>query len=241
MHRGAQERLTRASLPVGRTANTDHLVLVPGHAVWLGGSPEADGSWDLAPFQSGEGRAFEGHLRDAVELVALDPRAWLVTSGGCTRPAQPDRSEAQSYLELAADRGWFGRPEVAARATAEPRARDSYENLLFALLAFRERHGRWPRRITVSGWGFKAERFAYHARALGWPVARLHYRGSGDPGDPAAAVRAERATRGCFLRSLDDPELVAKRTERTGRRAERPPGWARLRPERFPSPPLGRN
>ncbi|MHC4376558.1 MAG: YdcF family protein [Planctomycetota bacterium] len=221
---------------MGEIATYDHLVLVPGHAVWIGGPPDADSSWTLAPYQAGEGRAFAGHLRVAVEAVVADPRAWLVTSGGCTRPEQPERSEAHSYLALAAAQDWFGHGAVAARASAEPRARDSYENLLFGLLAFRERHARWPRRVTVSGWGFKAPRFNDHAAALGWPLARFQYRGSGTPGDPPAAARAERVTRELFRDSLNSAELVEKRRRRSLFRAPRLPEGVRLSAARFAHP-----
>ena len=75
-----------------QASHYDHLVLIPGHAVWLGGPPEADASWALAPFQSGEGRAFLGHLRTGVEQANTDKvldgdltpfmEAWLVQRSG---------------------------------------------------------------------------------------------------------------------------------------------------------------
>lgn len=236
MHRGAQDFQELELREVREIATYDHLVLVPGHAVWIGGPPDADSSWTLAPYQPGEGRAFAGHLRVAVEAVAADPRAWLVASGGYTRPEQPERSEAHSYLALAAEQAWFGHGAVAERTSAETRARDSYENLLFGLLAFRERHARWPRRVTVSGWGFKAPRFSDHAEALGWPLTRFHYRGSGTPGDPAAAERAEHATRELFRHSINAPELAAKRSARTLASAPALPAEIRLSRTRFTEP-----
>jgi len=240
VHRGAQGQLTTIRPDVGEAANYDHLVLVPGHAVWIGGSPEEDSSWTLAPYQAGEGRAFAEHLRAGVEQAAADPRAWLMASGGCTRREHPDRSEAHSYLELAADQGWFGHGALAERSSAEPCARDSYENLLLSLLAFRELHGRWPRRVTVSGWGFKAPRFNDHAEALGWPLARFHYRGSGTPGDPPAAARAERATRALFRTSHNAPGLVDKRRARRGSGRYLPLGLTHCSGRRLTEPEFDR-
>lgn len=45
----------------------DHLVLVPGHAIWKGGNPKDvldAGNWLLEPYQSGRGRieAFYNHV-----------------------------------------------------------------------------------------------------------------------------------------------------------------------------------
>ena len=236
---GVQEQLTPSRSKVDEASHYDHLVLIPGHAVWLGGPPEADASWALAPFQSGEGRAFLGHLRTGVEQAADDPRAWLLTSGGCTRSESPEQSEAQSYLDLATQQTWFGHEQVAERASAEPCARDSYENVLLSLLAFRERHGRWPRRVTVSGWGFKAPRFKDHAEALGWPLTRFQYRGSGAPSDPGAAAQAEDATRALFQSSLNAPPLVAKRRARGFSDRHLPTGLARFSPRRLTEPAFG--
>lgn len=67
--------------------------------------PSAEACWLLQPFQRGEGAAFVEQLRVAVRLVASDLQAVLVLSGGFTRPACPNVSEAASYLAAARDLG----------------------------------------------------------------------------------------------------------------------------------------
>lgn len=213
-------------------------MIVPGHALWLGGPSELDLSWVLADYQSGEGPAFEAHLRAGVECAASDPRSWLITSGGATRAERPGLTEADTYLALANERDWFGHVEVAARSSSEPRARDSYENLLFALLAFREQQAHWPRRVTVCGWGFKAARFQDHARALGWPERRMAYIGSGRASDEPAALRAEQRARAQFGEGPNHAELVSKRMGRSLGENSAPPGLQALKQARISRPAL---
>jgi len=99
--------------------------------------------------------------------------------------------------------GWWGVGDaVAARATTEEFARDSFENVLFSLCRFAEVASRYPRRLTVVSFGFKRARFErLHAPSIRWPADAFSY----VPMDPLAnnprsrfdlraAERGERAT-----------------------------------------------
>lgn len=109
-------------------------------------------------------------------------------------------SEASSYHRLAAARGYL-RPSagdegtalsVAARATTEEYALDSYENLLFSIARFREVTGRWPDKITVVGYGMKRKRFEQlHRGAIRFPAARFRYIGIDDAGNTAEHYAGE--------------------------------------------------
>ena len=82
-----------------------------------------------------------------------------------------------------------------SRTLKEEYARDSFENLLFAIALFRQVLGRWPSAISVVGWTFKAERYDLHRSALKWPKARFTYIGVNNPNGAAleAAHCAEKA------------------------------------------------
>ena len=63
----------------------NHLIMVPGHAIWLGLDPEKvreDEGWVLEPMQRGGSvRTFVSHVEMGVELAKADPGALLVFSG----------------------------------------------------------------------------------------------------------------------------------------------------------------
>lgn len=65
-----------------RMGDVDHLILVPGHAVWLGSDATAaaeDDEWVLEGMQSV--KTYIKHIDQAAELAASDPRSLLVFSG----------------------------------------------------------------------------------------------------------------------------------------------------------------
>ena len=71
---------------------------------------------------------------------------------------------------------------VRPRALLEAFARDSLENLLFALCRFREAAGRYPSRVTVVSFGFKQHRFVeLHRAALRLPRSRFAFIGIDPP------------------------------------------------------------
>ena len=155
----------------------DHLVMVAGHAVTMVESLEyvatSDSAWYLLDYQRdrdlpGE---FVAHVKKGVEVAASDPKALLLFSGGQTRADAGPRSEAQSYFFIAEHFRWFDHPEVARRTHTEEYARDSFENLLFAICRFAELTGeKYPKKITVVSFDFKRLRFQQlHAAALRFP------------------------------------------------------------------------
>lgn len=61
----------------------NHLIVVCGHAIWLGGPDRGynEAEWLLEPFQKGETVAFIEHIKDGVKALGQDDRAVLVFSG----------------------------------------------------------------------------------------------------------------------------------------------------------------
>ena len=63
----------------------DHMIMVPGHAIWTGNDPnlvEEDDQWILEPMQRGGSvKTFVKHIRQAVSLLESDTNALLVFSG----------------------------------------------------------------------------------------------------------------------------------------------------------------
>jgi hypothetical protein len=171
----------------------DNLIIVAGHAVFLGRSefdPLDDRNWVLEPFQAGEPRFYLGHIKAGVIAAAADPRALLIFSGGQTRERAGPRSEAQSYWMIAEQFNWWLHA-LRDRATTEEYARDSFENLLFSLCRFYECTGRFPQRVDVVSWAFKARRFELHRQAVRFPADSFLFHGVNDPEDIAAAVESE--------------------------------------------------
>src|ERR1017187_805405 len=140
----------------------DKLILVAGHAVYVGESldpPDRDEHWVLKGFQRGEPPQYIEHVRFGVDLAASKPNSLLLFSGGQTRFEAGPRSEGQSYWALANHFLWWEQADVRSRATTEEFARDSFENFLFGIARFRESTGHYPGSIEIVGWKFKSERF----------------------------------------------------------------------------------
>jgi hypothetical protein len=199
----------------------DKLIIVAGHAVYLGKAhcdPACDGAWDLQTFQKGDPPYYIEHIRFGVELAAKRPSSLLVFSGGQTRREAGQKSEAGSYLLLANHYGWWGKTGVASRTVTEEFARDSYENLLFGICRFRECTGRYPASLALVSWAFKRKRFDFHRRAIGWPPEkrRYEYHGINDPDDPEQAMNNENRTMKAFMKDpfgTEEP-LQSKRGRR---------------------------
>lgn len=170
------------------------LVIVACHATYVGHRPvpAAIADWDLKPFQEGEASQFELQAKAGVALAASRPaRTLLVFSGAKTSTIHELDTESESYVRLCNDRAWFGHPEVWSSTQVEVCARDSFENLLFSICIFRERLESYPDFIHVVSWGFKAERFDHHRRALGIPGERWRFHGIGKPSSPHLAANGE--------------------------------------------------
>jgi len=194
-----------------------HMILVPGHAVWTGqGDPYDSSTWFLKPFQMHEPVFLIEHLQAGIELAAADRNSLLVISGAPTELRAGPRSEARSYLDLAASAEFWGHSALKDRCVVEEYALDSFLNLMFGLCRFKEVSGSWPTRITVAGWGFKSKRFAdLHRKALRWELP-FDALAVNDPIEIEIAATREASTR---LQWAADPygcnaPLSAKRSQR---------------------------
>uniref|UniRef100_A0A0W0FWN4 Xylanolytic transcriptional activator regulatory domain-containing protein n=1 Tax=Moniliophthora roreri TaxID=221103 RepID=A0A0W0FWN4_MONRR len=162
----------------------DHLIVVPGHAVWHGSKIEDrldEDFWTLEPYQKNGGRpeVFFQHISKGVELSLEDTNSLLVFSGGQTRRASTT-TEGESYLRLASQAKLFRTTSSnqIIRATTENYALDSFQNLLFSIARFQEVTGRYPSKITVVGYEMKRRRFMeLHRAAIRWPKDRFRYIG----------------------------------------------------------------
>lgn len=196
---GRASRAEALTAPPRAWAGAEHLIMVAGHAVYTAPShtPEdvqREASWFLEPFQHGQLATMLAHIRRGVELAAVDNSSLLIFSGGETRQAAGPQSEARSYWEAAEALGWFGAHHVRDRSLLEVHARDSFENLAFALCRFREASGRYPERVSVVSFGFKRRRFVeLHRSALRLPRSRFRYVGIDPPNLPTEVLRAELA------------------------------------------------
>ncbi|EKM60566.1 uncharacterized protein PHACADRAFT_82175 [Phanerochaete carnosa HHB-10118-sp] len=177
----------------------DHLVMVPGHAIWKGSKPGRvldEENWLLEPYQATKGRleAFYNHIARGVETTLGDEHALLVFSGGQTKKTSTT-TEAESYLRLAHAASMLPE-EHFTRVTTEDDALDSYQNLLFSIARFHEYAGRYPSRITVVGYEFKRRRFTeLHRAALRWPDDRFHYIGIDAEGEDLTTAQTGEVSR----------------------------------------------
>ena len=225
---GAQQRpLPPVLLPEPAHAwiGARHLIVVCGHAVFIGrdrSKPERledESQWFLETFQHGQLGTMLAHIERGVQLAAADNSSLLLFSGGETRVTAGPRSEAASYWEAADAHGWWGMPHVRERAGLEVQARDSFENVLFAMCRFHELSGAYPERLTVVSFGFKRWRFEeLHRAALRFPRTRFSFSGVDPPGLDPSVTEGEKA-RSARPFELDpygctDPGLRRKRAER---------------------------
>lgn len=73
----------------------------------------------------------------------------------------------------------------------EEEATDSFQNLLFSILLFRQTTGKYPKHIRVITHAFKARRFLeLHAPTIKWPESRIQVQGI----DPVMTKDAQTAT-----------------------------------------------
>lgn len=201
-------------------SDVEHLVVVAGHAIWLGGQTwRNDSDWILEPHQLGQVATLVEHIKKGAELSSQRPRSLLVFSGGNTRSTAGVRSESESYanlLELLARDD----PSLAKVSfTSEEFARDSYENLIFSVARFYEVTGRYPRAISVVGFEFKKRRFIdLHRKAIRFPESKFSYHGVDPPDlEKTSLVGEVENAKSHFEHDLygcKDPELLAKKKSR---------------------------
>jgi len=150
-----------------------NLIIVPGHAVYIGTTREQAyfGQYWVGTYAGyrydDEVPLYVRHIQRGVNLAVVDSSALLIFSGGKTRQST-QMSEAESYSILAQQMGWFGEPSVSQRVRLEEYATDSFENLLFSIQLFKLLHpsDKFPRRVTVVGLRFKKQRYEQHAHVI---------------------------------------------------------------------------
>ena len=171
-----------------------HLVLVCCHATFRGGNPDDEASWILQDFQRsdtatgkvGEHHTFMQHIAAGTSILAKDPGALLLFSGGKTQK-QVNTTEAESYQRVSSImNNWQHDPlddsSHAARCGVETHATDSMQNLLFSILRFRHLIGTYPAQVTVITHAFKELRFLeLHGPAIKYPASRLRVCGINPP------------------------------------------------------------
>ncbi|GME68044.1 unnamed protein product [[Candida] boidinii] len=184
--------------------NIDTLVILPCHSIYKRvptndtisrkelsqdepgpGFDEKD--WELAPFQyeAHDHLFFIKHIYASYEyLLQHKANSVLVLSGGYTKDSQKELSESLSYLNVAKMRGLipldYENTFENGKLLLEDRARDSYENVVFSLIKFRELIDKYPKKIVIVGLEFKRFRFIeQHLKVLQFPVTDIEYIGIG--------------------------------------------------------------
>jgi hypothetical protein len=162
------------------------LVVVCCHAIYKGGDlpPYHEQAWELQSFQKsaaskpGEHETFCQHMLASLHLQIAKPTSLVIFSGGPTNSRYPELSEAKSYLQALRQL----RDVVDCDILLEEAATDSYQNVLFSVLAFRKYVGYYPNQITIITHAFKEKRFLeLHAKALRWPSDRFRVFGINPP------------------------------------------------------------
>ena len=158
-------------------------------------SPLDERNWHLAPFQKsnpatgkpGEHETFVAHVIAGLTVASLAGNTLLVLSGGATKKPLTSKSESRSYLdaalahELAEGHKGGGRAQnlfSSGRLLLEEHASDSFQNLLFSILLFRQTTGGYPKHVRIITHAFKTKRFLdLHAPAIKWPSNRVQVQG----------------------------------------------------------------
>jgi len=182
---------------MSRVQACTELVIVCCHAIYDINTedPFEESNWHLKSFQRsdkstrkpGEHLTFVTHIQAAAEALRR-PETLVVFSGGATDEAVP-YSEAASYEKVFTnlypdDPSNSHRSAIrdGQRWLCEEASTDSFQNLLFSILAFRSRVGRYPDTMTVITHAFKTDRFLrLHAPALRWPRNRVRVQGINPP------------------------------------------------------------
>ncbi|KAK3714486.1 hypothetical protein LTR37_007792 [Vermiconidia calcicola] len=164
-----------------------NLIIVCCHSIYKGnGDSLSEPEWVLQPFQQsnpqtgkpGEQETFITHIVVGTQALEHDPQAMLILSGGKTT-VESERSEAESYAIVLKR---LNGDKYTDRVLKEEIATDSYQNLIFSILRFRQHTGRYPGHVTVITHAFKQRRFLdLHAPAIKWPGHSIRVQGINPP------------------------------------------------------------
>jgi hypothetical protein len=159
------------------------LAIVCCHAIYEGSDPASEKNWRLQSFQRsagmkpGEHLTFLHHIHTAVHLWEAQAVDAVMFSGGRTNP-KSDASEARSYLNALN----YKQEHTIDAPILEEHATDSYQNLLFSILAFKKHCGYYPTEIILITHAFKEQRFLeLHAKSIRWPSDRIRVLGINPP------------------------------------------------------------
>ncbi|KAF2003763.1 hypothetical protein P154DRAFT_543776 [Amniculicola lignicola CBS 123094] len=186
-------------IPPPNYTGVEELVIVCCHAIFHPdadspslplSSPRLESNWHLAPFQMsnpdtgkpGEHETFMAHITAGIDAIAAG-----VSNGGATKRALTALTEARSYYNAAlADvlsqghhaGGLVSKLFDSGRILLEEHATDSFQNLLFSVLLFRQTTGFYPKQVRVITHAFKSKRFLdVHAPTIQWPSNSIRVQG----------------------------------------------------------------
>ena len=207
------------------------LVIVCCHATYTGdGSDTGEDQWVLQDFQRSnpdtgrpsEHETYEAHILAGALAVEDRQQAMLMFSGGMTDKSTFTEAEGyEKVFKALASRGRVSGAYSSHRYELENWATDSFQNLLFSILRFRQVTGNYPRAVTVITHAFKEDRFLdLHAPAIKWPASRIRVQGLNPPftRDELRATQNSELERAFDLFASDpygvQPSLDSKRRAR---------------------------
>jgi hypothetical protein len=192
------------------------VVCVAGFAVLL----REDFSWQGSPVYLNEAD-ISLQIAESVKIADQYNATCLVASGGETRPAFPNYTEAESIIRYARDEGLASTPWVE-----EPYARDSAENVAYSICAAVECFQSLPDRFVFASFEIKRDRFELQRDAMKAPF-QIDFAGlapqfssysevnaSGESWASREALNFEEARRDPLLRGQ---RFAKKRADRTPR------------------------
>ncbi|KAI8445231.1 hypothetical protein BY996DRAFT_7991761, partial [Phakopsora pachyrhizi] len=153
---GRSNNLGALPVPDLNNSKLRRLIVVPGHAIYLGGVVRSESdltsyyhyydprNWILEPYQSRWAnlsiRTFISHIYRALREASVDHQSLLIYSGGQTRQSSNQTiSEASSYLRLSHQLGLISDLGLdPGRITTEEFATDSLTNVLYSICRFKE-------------------------------------------------------------------------------------------------------
>ncbi|KAK0942917.1 hypothetical protein LTR29_005489 [Friedmanniomyces endolithicus] len=124
---------------------------------------------------------FLTHISTGAFIRMSELNAMLMLSGGRTLTSHTSEAGGYNRILHALTQNKLV-PSPAFPSVEEEHATDSYQNLLFSILRFRDLVGRYPEDVIVVTHAFKERRFLeLHAPAIKWPPGRIRVQGVNPP------------------------------------------------------------